>query len=531
MKTLFFIATFTIASMFAMAQENVYFVSFIDKKETPHDLSEPQSFLSQRAIERRARFDIMVDHTDLPNNPSYIDKLREQGAERVLSIKWLQGALIYASEEDYINIKDLSFVDTAIFLNALPSKESKNLTRKIMRAEHNHVKEALPQIEQINLKALHDKGFKGKGIHISVIDAGYLMADGMECFDAMRAENRLLSTRDFVNPYSDIYSEHVHGALVLGIMAALVKDSTLGTAPEASYHLLRSENYDSETPSEMYYWSAAAEYADSVGSDIITTSLGYTVFDDSTKNLMYSDLDGLTTPCSKSAKMAVEKGIVVLASAGNDGNKKWRKISVPSDAENVISVGAVDKERQYAYFSSQGYSTDGRIKPDIATLGQQSLLVRTDGTLGYANGTSFACPIAAGMIACIMQAAPNATPMQIIAALRATASQHATPDSLLGYGIPDAVQMLNYLINNSNTVNSVIENKWQLRDNPVNDSFSIINIRDEVEYKIFDVMAFLHQTGVVRSNEEVSTSELQNGLYILVISNNQYSQSIKMMVN
>ncbi len=522
---------FIVCSSALLGNTNVYFVHFTDKSNTPYNISAPQNFLSQRAIDRRLKFNIPIDSSDLPNNPSYLDSLTSLGASRVISLKWQQGALIYANVNNAQNIANLSFIDTVQLLNSLPTKIAGELTKKVTKIRTNHIATAQEQIQQINLSPLHDAGYKGQNIHIAVIDAGYLMADQLNAFATLRNENRILSTADFVDPQSDIYAEHVHGTAVLSTMAAQINGTTIGTCPEASFHLLRSENYNSETISELYYWCRAAEYADSIGADIITSSLGYFEFDNPDHNLTFSDLDGTTSVCAIAATCATQKGIAVLVSAGNEGNTSWQHICTPSDALNIMCIGATNSNGQYASFSSQGPSADGRTKPDFVTRGAQAAIISSNDELGYANGTSFSCPIAAGMVACIMQAAPSATPEQILLAINSTASQSNTPDNLLGHGIPNAQRVLQYLVANSNNSNTTVKTEWSLEKNPTSDTFAIVNSTEPLEYLIYSQTAQLVQSGTIYPNQEEPLHNIPNGAYILQLRNNKQQQSTKLLIH
>ncbi len=529
MKTLLSISLFLLFSLYSYADVNVYFAHFIDKRGMETLFDNPESFLSKRSIDRRTKFGIEIDYSDLPNSPVYLDSIALIGVERIVSIKWLQGALIYLDESKVSQISDLRFVDSLEYLNILNPKQSLSVTKKVETKDNGHNQDALNQIEQIGLKSVHKKGYTGNGIHISVIDAGYLMVNQMDCFGHLRSESKILSTKDIVNPNSNIYSEHVHGTYVLSTMAAMVNDEIFGTAPDASYHLIRSEQFDYETPSEMYYWCKAAEYADSVGSDIINSSLGYYGFDDETMNLGYSDLDGVTSPCSRAANMAVEKGILVVASAGNEGNNDWRKITVPADAAKVLAVGAVDFLGNHSDFSSQGNSYDGRIKPDVVARGEYAAVIRTDNRIGHSNGTSFSSPIVAGMLACIIQAVPCSNPENILSAFRETSSKYANPDSLYGYGIPNAEEIIRYLKQTANVSSSSSDN-WELKVNPVEDSFSIVNQKSPLKYRLYSGASALCQMGTIEIGEEAHLCDLEQGMYILLLNNTEKQQHIKMII-
>lgn len=248
---------------------------------------------------------------------------------------------------------------------------------------------------------------------------------------------RLMGTRDFVNPLSDIYAENNHGMKVLSCLAANKPNVLVGTAPEASYWLLRSEDDDTEQQVEEDYWAAALEFADSVGVDVVNTSLGYYEFDDKSCNYRYRDLDGRYSLMSHSASLAAEKGMVVVCSAGNSGRSPWKKVTPPGDADHVITVGAMNHNLVNAEFSSVGNTADGRVKPDVMAIGVDSAVAGTDGTVSQANGTSFASPTFCGLVACFWQACPWLTAKEVIEAVRRSSDRVEYPDNIYGYGIPD----------------------------------------------------------------------------------------------
>jgi subtilisin family serine protease len=311
-------------------------------------------------------------------------------------------------------------------------KRGKEVTNDVKESGHYYGK-AFRQINIHGGDSLHAAGFTGKGMHVAVIDAGFYNADKIKFFKKMD----LLGTRDFVNPNSDIYAENSHGMKVLSCMAANIKDVFVGTAPEASYWLLRSEDQDTEQPIEEDYWAAAIEFADSVGVDVVNTSLGYYEFDEGYGGYRYRDLDGHYSLMSHSASVAADKGIVVVCSAGNSGRSAWKKVTPPGDSENVITVGALTKELKNAEFSSIGDTSDGRVKPDVMAIGVNSVVSGNDGTVSKANGTSFASPTMCGVVACFWQACPWFTAKEVIKAVQQAGDRVDYPDNIYGYGVPN----------------------------------------------------------------------------------------------
>jgi len=417
-----------------------YRVSLKDKVGTTYSIVKPEEFLNERAIERRNRQQLPVDETDLPISQVYINELKATGAKVVTSSKWNNTVVLEVSDTLLMeDISKKSFVTGIkkvwVSLDSIPprnmnrKKEVKNKVEKT----GCHYGNALRQIEIHGGDSLHTAGFAGKGMHVAVIDAGFYNADEIKFFRKMD----LLGTRDFVNPNSDIYAENAHGLMVLSCMAAYLPKVFVGTAPEASYWLLRSEDNDSEQPIEEDYWAAAIEFADSVGVDVVNTSLGYYKFDEGFPAYRYRDLDGHYSLMSHSASLAADKGIVIVCSAGNSGDDPWKKVTPPGDSENVLTVGAITKDLVNARFSSIGNSADGRIKPDVMAVGVSSVVTGTDGSVSKGNGTSFASPIMCGIVTCFWQACPWLTAKEVVEAVRQVGDRVDYPDNIYGYGVPN----------------------------------------------------------------------------------------------
>ena len=431
-----------VLSMGQASAEKVYKyrVSLKDKVGTTCSIDKPEEFLSERAIERRNRQQLPIDETDLPVSGKYVDELKATGARLVTTSKWNNTVVLEVSDTLLMDeISKKSFVTGVkkvwVSPDSIPPrnmKRKKEVKNKVEKTDC-HYGNALRQIEIHGGDSLHTAGFAGKGMHVAVIDAGFYNADEIKFFRKMD----LLGTRDFVNPNSDIYAENAHGLMVLSCMAANLPKVFVGTAPEASYWLLRSEDNDSEQPIEEDYWAAAIEFADSVGVDVVNTSLGYYEFDEGFPAYRYRDLDGHYSLMSHSASMAADKGIVVVCSAGNSGDDPWKKVTPPGDSENVLTVGAINKNLVNARFSSIGNSADGRIKPDVMAVGVNSVVTGTDGSVSKGNGTSFASPIMCGIVTCFWQACPWLTAKEVIEAVRQVGDRVDYPDNIYGYGVPN----------------------------------------------------------------------------------------------
>ena len=413
-----------------------YRISLKDKAVTDYSLQKPEKYLSKKSIERRKKQGLAIDSTDLPVCKKYVDAIREKGAHVLVTGKWENFVTVSCNDSTLIKeIAELPFVlSTERVWKGKVEKSTKrdSLINNPLRTDSLYGP-AITQIRMSRANLLHDAGFKGQGMTIAVIDAGFHNVDKIEAMKNIH----ILGVRDFVNPEADIYAESSHGMSVLSCMAMNQPNVMIGTAPEASYWLLRSEDEYSEHLVEQDYWSAAIEFADSVGVDVVNTSLGYYSFDDPTKNYRYRDLNGRYALMSREASRAADKGMVVVCSAGNSGAGSWKKITPPGDAENVITVGAINKKGELASFSSVGNTSDGRVKPDVVAVGYGSDVMGTDGNLRHANGTSFSSPIMCGLVACLWQACPKLTAKEVIELVRRSGDRSDFPNNIYGYGIPD----------------------------------------------------------------------------------------------
>lgn len=419
-----------------------YRICFSDKQGTEFSINNPHEFLSERALERRTSQHLAVDETDLPVSKAYLQQILSKNVRLVHTSKWNNTALVELTDTSIVKeIARLPFVKATRLVWIEPEntpKRNKKRKQEVTNQAPDTLGasvygDALQQIAIHNGDKLHEAGFKGSGMTIAVIDGGFYNVDAIDFFKNMQ----LLGTHDFANVKSDIFAENAHGMMVLSCMAANMPQVLTGTAPEASYWLLRSEDADSEQPVEEDNWAAAIEFADSVGVDVINTSLGYHTFDEPHAGYRYRDLDGYTSLISNSASMAADKGMIVVCSAGNAGKTEWKKVTPPGDAEHVLTVGATTREGVNAEFSSVGNSADGRVKPEVMAVGVSSAVSSTTGTTRRGNGTSFASPIFCGLVACFWQACPWLSAHEVIDAIRKAGSQADYPDNIYGYGIPD----------------------------------------------------------------------------------------------
>ncbi len=437
----------------AEAQYNRFWIQFSDKAGSPFSIDRPSEFLSQASVDRRTRYNIPYHISDLPVNQSYISQVEEVPHVFVrYASKWFNGVVISVDDSQFENealktVTDLPFVaaygKVKRLRTDLPAPDTTDGTYRTAKHSASLTNSQYAygrggrQAQQLGVQCLHEKGFRGEGITIAVLDAGFFSVPANTIFDSLRAEGRLLGTRDFVDGGPDAYVGGEHGTMVLSCMAALAPGQAVGTAPKASYWLLRTEEGGAETQSEEFNWIRGAEFADSAGADILTTSLGYTTFDNPAQDYSFQTLNGRTAPMSVAATMAARKGMFVLNAAGNEGTSSWRHIGVPADADSICTVGAIDSNGVRADFSSMGPTADGRIKPDLMARGAHTWVCRQNNECFLGNGTSFATPVLAGAVACYWQANRQLNNIRLLNRLKNNASKNTNPDTLYGWGIPN----------------------------------------------------------------------------------------------
>jgi len=504
---IFFFNPVTTAQNFAK-----YRIEFADKNNNPYSIEKPEEFLSQRAIQRRIRQNIAITESDLPVNPHYTDSLKSLGLRIINISKWFNSVLVETGDTILADtICKITFIDSITLVK--PSSLKKSFRNKfIPESCDGLVKQTTQnnQLTMLNGHILHEYGFKGEGMQIAVIDAGFIYADILPAFDSLWINNQVLGQRDFVDGDNWVLDAHSHGMVVLSILGGNVPNELTGSAPGADYWLLRSEDTGSEYRIEEENWVSAAEFADSAGVDVINTSLGYSTFDDTLQNYTYKDMDGRTTRISKGAVMAASKGILVVVSAGNEGNKLWKYITSPADADSILAVGAVDAYGTLASFSSVGPSYDGRIKPDIAAQGFGTVAQGLGGLIGC-NGTSCSAPVISGLAACLWQANYQLTNFEIIEMIKQSSSQYQNPDTLIGYGLPNFANALSQI--GADLPYSTIRIKG-IYPNPFLDKISLIFIQlapEDIIIELYNIQG--------KMIKQISYVNLQGGEYELTIDN------------
>lgn len=441
------------------AQFTRYIVRLKDKGNSSFTLSNPGAYLSLRAIDRRTKYNIALDSTDLPVTPSYVTQIRNVPNVTILNVsKWLNAVSIQTSDAAAITtISAFPFVQSVGGLAARPGEGGRLITPNKFALEEittplpantgkmgdingdffNYGTSSFNEIHLHNGEFLHNIGLRGQGMQIAILDGGFQNYTSLKAFDSINANGQVLSTWDFVARNSSVTEDHQHGMQCLSTIAANIPGQFVGKAPKASFHLFRTEDVASEYPIEEHNWVCGAERADSAGVEIISSSLGYYDFDNAVFNYTYANMDGNTTMAAKGADLAAKKGVLVFNSAGNEGGNAWNFLVTPSDGDSVVAVGAVSVSGAVGNFSSYGPSGDGQVKPDMASVGVAALVQTTSNTVGTNNGTSFACPNMAGLGTCLWQGFPEYNNMKILQALKSAGSKYTNPDNRIGYGIPN----------------------------------------------------------------------------------------------
>ncbi len=480
MKELFLLISFFSWVNLTWSQGN-YWVEFVDKGLYASSSIVKEQFLSPNALNRRLFFNLPITNSDLPIDTNYIAAIQSLEAQLQHQSKWLNGIVVETSHSNFKNLSlALPFVKRVVFL---PSGKSQSLNKfSLMESSVDDLPDsgygfARPNIQMLNGEFLHNIGFKGQTIDIGVMDNGFQLVNTNRFFDTLNLLNRIHGVYNFVENTTNVFSNGDHGAYVMSTLAANIKDTLVGTAPMGNYYLFSTEDNNAEGLAEEINWSLAAEWADSALGTwvVLTTSLGYSQgFNDASTNHTYSDMDGNTTLITKAADLAAQKGLLVVNSAGNEGRSSWKHITAPADGDSVLAVGAVDVALEAAAFTSFGPSADGRVKPNVSALGLRVVAAKYDGTLQLINGTSFSCPIAAGLVACLWQAFPDRTNMEIIQAVEQSAHFYFAPDEQLGFGVPNF--KVAYDILELRTFNQ--ENGLILHPNPTNHYLSLTFIEE-----------------------------------------------------
>ncbi|MEO0895130.1 MAG: S8 family serine peptidase [Bacteroidota bacterium] len=453
MRNLFVTCLMVCFTMATYAQ-SAYWVMLSDKGEqATHKLNQVAENFSPQALALRKEKNISFNMADVPVESSYVHAIEESGIEVLSTSRWINAVAVHANACDLDYLESLSFVKgirpCASFVANAYEENILDIAElsQVMGDEYG---KGQTQVDMINVPAFHAKGFRGKGVRIAILDAGFPGVDSIKAFDKIRKEGRVIATYDFVENDEFVYHQSSHGTNVMSCIGTDVPGKLIGTAPDASFVLCRTEDSRSETQVEEYNFLRAVEWCDSVGVDILHASLGYTKFDDGIGSYTYQDLDGDKAIVTRAVDLAASKGILCTISAGNEGRNSWHYIAAPCDADSVLCVGSVDKYEKKSGFSSFGPTADGRIKPDVMAMGSYTAIWRPNNRQGNSSGTSFSGPLMAGFMACLMHANPDAEPMNLIQATRMSGDQAGLPDNEYGYGIPDLVKADSLMKSGSN---------------------------------------------------------------------------------
>lgn len=518
-------------SLSLQAQVNRYVVFFSDKAGTPYSVDAPEAFLSARAIARRQDQNIAVTATDLPVDPAYTDGVTGMGAEVFYTTKWLNAALIQADAGSVSSIAALAYVDSVVYV-APGAKLTSSGRLSQIEEEFEISEETDGQLGMLGLDLLHQEGYRGEGMIIAFFDGGFKGVNTVEAFQHIYNDNRLLYAQNLVENNDNVYQYSTHGTRVFSATAAFLADTYEGSAYNADFMLFVTEDASSEYRIEEYNWLIAAEKADSAGVDIINGSIGYFDFDDPQMNYTYEDMDGKTTIISKAASFAADRGLLVVVSAGNEGNKSWKYVTAPADAENILSVGSVDGNGEVSNFSSLGPTPDGRIKPEVMAYGAGTSVVNDFGSVINGSGTSFATPLITGLAASLWQLYPNLTNTELISLILENSSNTNTPNNQYGYGIPS----YRFIISGVDPVKEAAP-AFSIYPNPV--TSDLLNIRsnyktERLTVRLYDATGVLvrdfelNRPSVNRSNS-VSLEALKRGVYLLTLNSGREMESFRIV--
>ena len=513
------------------AQVNQYFVFFKDKVGTPFSITEPSQFLSRRSIDRRQKQNVATTVEDLPVNPAYVNQVKSAGATTYFSSKWWNGVLVEADAAIIGSVNSLTCV-TGSFLIAPGKKNTGGRVQSKKQKKNTSSDQPVnqTQLQQIGLDEMHALGYLGEGIWIAIFDSGFQGVNVSAPFSLLFTEGRVKQTFNFVNNSHAVYQNDDHGTEVLSVIAANNPGVYIGGANQAEYLLFLTEDVSSEYRVEEYNWTIAAERADSAGVDVINSSLGYNEFDDQSMDYAKSDLDGEKAVITRAARKAIEKGMVVVCSAGNEGGNSWKLVTPPADAEGILAVGSVNSLRTLSSFSSQGPTADNRFKPDVVALGSGTSVIKANGALGNASGTSLASPLIASLAAGVLQAFPTLSANQLYDAIVNSADQSSRPDNLMGYGLPHFRAIKNYIEREKS------EEMVSIYPNPVTGDSIQIKLKvvpsTPVDITIFDaqgrlVEEYSQQINWLNNPLEYDLSKLQAGLYLMRVNTGTQIATLK----
>src|SRR5688572_28339361 len=507
------------AGYFTAEAQNQYLITFKDKgPEAAFFRQHPEKILSDKSLARRQKHGINLKEEDLPVSQTYINQLQKNGIRIEQKSKWLNAVHVETSlDPQTLKLRVPAIKELKIYTTSNVKAAPDKFPESAKNNNNNRLNYGITaqQIDQLNLDCLHDKGFQGKGVWVAVFDTGFPGVNTLAAYDSLRQQNRILTTRNFVSKPTTVYGTHDHGELVFSTMAVNLPGTFVGAAARATYALAITEYIPTETHQEELNWAAAAEWADSLGADIIQSSLSYRYFDTGQGDYTDADLDGNTAIITKAADKAAQKGILVVNSAGNNGNLTFPlspKIAPPADGDSVMCVGSVTNSNQYSSFSSIGPTADNRIKPDVVAQGSGTSIILPNGIVGATNGTSLSTPLISSLAACLMQANRGATNMQVFQAIKQSADKSQNPNNLFGWGLPDACKADSLLKTVLGSPEKLTQNQVKVYPSFFQDN---ITIEAPANSEILSV-ALYSITGQKISDQSISIS----GKYLLPVERN-----------
>lgn len=528
-KLTLLILIFLLTASELMAQVDRYVVFFSDKAGTPYSVSEPQQFLTARSIARRTRRGIPINVNDLPVNESFVNQVRATGVSVYYRSRWMNCVLVEADPAELPAVQALGFVNRVEKVAPGNVFSGGRIKQFKNRGEAGIASATLSQLTMLGIDEMHEEEVRGAGVQVAVFDSGFEGVKTAAPFLHLFSDNQVKGVFDFIGNSNEVYRYDDHGTEVFSVIAAESTNYT-GGAPDADFYLFVTEDVKSEYRVEEYNWLFAAERADSLGVDVIHSSLGYNTFDDSSMDYEKSELNGTTAIISQAARMAIDRGIVVVSSAGNEGNNSWRLVTPPSDINGIIAVGAITSSITKSSFSSVGPTADNRIKPDVVALGSGTAVVRPNGTVGSTSGTSVAAPLVTSLVAGLLQRYPDLTPARVYELITTTASQASVPDNLLGYGVPSYPAIRNALVDLKPIEDITIY------PNPVPGTARILlkKTQQNVHVIIYDMNGHILQEKRVdvtwKNNPlDIDMSMLPRGVYLVKVKTNDNFKTEKIL--
>lgn len=534
------LSIFLIVSFYgAQSQVNRYMVFFSDKDTAAWNAGNATAYLSERAITRRDKQGIEISAQDFPINDLYADSIASLGMEVYYKSKWFNGVLVQGDEQKVSTLMGLDFVTGVEYIapNQLLQREQQvPQVPETFKEPPNVNATSATQLKILRADKMHEDGFQGQGMLIAILDNGFRGVNEYTPFEHLFSENRVVATRDFIKNSGNVYQYGTHGTQVLSTIAAQYESSMIGTAPKASVVLCVTEA-DFENRIEEYNWLLAMEYVDSLGVDVVNSSLGYNTFDDPSMNYSRSDLDGNTSVITRAANVAASKGILIVSSAGNTGgSKSWSKVTFPADAKDILTVGSVDKNGDKSGFSSFGPTADGRIKPDVCALGDPTTVVNGVGSIRTSLGTSFSSPLIAGFAACIWQAYPEWNYLKLIEEIKKSGSNSEHADTLVGNGVPSYLSIVNP---NGLAITQLLKPELKVFPNPFRENYFTIDFQgtmldENIVIALIDTNGKrIYKKRITERNRPdqllIEFESTEKGIYFLTLTTQNLTKTIKLV--